>query len=398
MTAFVLWLGRLAAILALLFAAPAHADADAANAAPLPDPGSSARVIAEPATMSVPSQAVDRAAVPVTHGGRPKVEVVAAPGLEDVGAKLAAGADATLARIAGDLVGLPTPARIELRVVREAEDLAKVAPAGRGAPPWAVGVAYPDLGIISIALRRGHEVLDADATMRHELAHLALGAALGPRAPRWLHEGFAYQHSAEWTWSRTETLAGLAWFGGIAPLDQLDASFPAEESPAHRAYAQSYDFVGFLSRRGYFEDDKDDGDRRPFRTFLAEIAHGATPDAAAAKSFGRPLRFLFDEWKSDLNRRFRLIPLGLLGLAAWCVVAILVVAAWWRRKRANRRRLAQWDADDAARAAAAAAEAPLAPSTGGTQVIAPPYVPWPGEDPFDVDPDDEPKRNPRLLN
>ena len=58
-----------------------------------------------------------------------------------------------------------------------------------------------------------------------------------------------------------ETLAGMAWFHGIVPLDELDHSFPAEEAPANRAYAESYDFVGYLSRRGRYEDTADDGDR-----------------------------------------------------------------------------------------------------------------------------------------
>ena len=164
-----------------------------------------------------------------------------------------------------------------------------VAPEGRGAPPWAIGVAYPDLGVISVATRRGGQLVDPTSTLRHELAHIALGAALGDRAPHWLHEGFAYQHSAEWSWDRTETLAGMAWFGGIVPLDELDASFPAEESPANRAYAESYDFVGYLSRRGRWEDTADDGDRWPFRRFLTlRRPDGTTLDAAAMQRVRPP--------------------------------------------------------------------------------------------------------------
>src|SRR5262249_33457960 len=156
---------------------------------------------------------------------------------------------------------LPTPAHVTIQVVRDASSLAEVAPRDRSAPPWAVGIAYPDLGTVTVALRRSAQVIDVDSTLRHELGHLALGAALGDHAPHWLHEGFASQHSAEWSWDRTEMLAGMAWLGGIVPIDQLDASFPAEELPANRAYAESYDFVGFLSRRGRFEDGSDAGDR-----------------------------------------------------------------------------------------------------------------------------------------
>jgi hypothetical protein len=222
-----------------------------------------------------------------------------------------------------------------------------VAPAGRGAPPFAIGVAYPDLGVLSIALARNGQPTDAASTLRHELAHLALGAALGDHAPRWLHEGFAYQHSGEWSWDRVETLAGMAWFGGIVPLEELDRRFPDEELPADRAYAESYDFVGFLSRRGRYEDGSDEGDRWPFRKFLAALAHGDSLDTAAIAGFGRPLHALFDEWRDTLSKRYLFAPVGLLGLAMWVGCALLLALAWWRRRRLNRARLAQWESDEA---------------------------------------------------
>lgn len=316
-----------------------------------------------------------------------RITVLAESGLERTAEKLAANAEAALARIARDLPDLPTPRAIEVRLVRDAADLAGVAPAGRGAPPWAAGVAYPDLGVISVATRRGANLIDPITTLRHELAHVALGAALGPRVPRWLHEGFAYQHSADWSWQRAETLAGMSWFGSIIPLDELDRSFPAEELPAHRAYAESYDFVGYLSRRGRWEDREDDGDRWPFRRFLGAIARGSDVDAAAKQAFGRPLRALFDEWRADLSSRYLLMPIGLLGLALWICVSILLVLAWRRRRRQNRARLARWDLEEAAERARAEA----------ARVVAPPYVAWPGDDPFAEDDEDE-QRNPRTLN
>ncbi|HEY1552621.1 MAG TPA: hypothetical protein VGG28_32555, partial [Kofleriaceae bacterium] len=194
-----------------------------------------------------------------------RVIVTSEPGLERVANQLAQAADAELARIADDLTDLPMPAQIKVVVVRDAASLATIEPS-RGAPPWAIGIAYPDLGVVGVALRRGANVEDPMTTLRHELAHVALGAALAKvNVPHWLHEGFAYQHSGEWSMDRSETLAGMAWFHGVIPIADLDHSFPAEESPAQRAYAESYDFVGYLSRRGRWEDTADDGDRWPFR-------------------------------------------------------------------------------------------------------------------------------------
>jgi peptidase MA superfamily protein len=325
---------------------------------------------------------------PVAHAGR--VSVFAEPGLESLGKRLAAGAERELDRISADLIDLPVPRAIEVHLVRDAADLAAVAPAGRGAPEWAVGVAYPDLGVLSVATRRGAQIIDTEATLQHELAHIALGAALGDRAPHWLHEGFAYQHAAEFSMERMETLTAMAWSHNIIPLAQLDATFPQAELPASRAYAEAYDFVGYLARRGRWEDPSDDGDRWPFRRFLREIGHGGDLDHAAQHAFGKPLRELFEEWKADLGSRYMLMPLGLLGGALWLLCAVLLALAWWRRRRINRRRLAQWDLEDRLRRS----------SETGASVNVPPYVPWPGEDPLGSEPDDDerPPHDPRSMN
>jgi hypothetical protein len=323
------------------------------------------------------------------------IDISYEPGLESTARKMRASAEETLERISNDLVDLPVPKHIRVQLVTDAAQLPAIAPAGRGAPPWAIGVAYPDLGIISVAIRRGAQISDPVQTLRHELAHIALGTAIGPRAPHWLHEGFAYQHSNDWTWDRTETLAGMAWFGGIIPLGQLDASFPQEESPANRAYAQSYDFVGYLSRRGRWEDKEDDGDRWPFRRFLTAVGGGADLDTAAMRAFGKPIGELFEEWRSDLTKRYLMAPIGLFGLALWVLCAILLALAWFRKKRSNRRRLGQWEIEEREASERAAAAERLRPV-----IVAPPaYVPWPGEDPFAEDDErPSPPEPPKLVN
>jgi hypothetical protein len=316
----------------------------------------------------------------------PQLTAYAEPGLEDTARELAGTAAAALAEIADDLRGLPTPPHVELRVVLDAADLAAVAPAGRGAPSYAVGVAYLGDGVITLALRRGSVITDPTMTLRHELAHIALAAALGPRAPHWLHEGFAYQHAPEWSPDRIETLATMAWLDSTIPLEELDRAFPAAELPAHRAYAESYDFVAYLAQRGRWADRDDDGDRSAFRRFLNKLAHGATLDEAARHAFGVSTRALFDEWKVDFEDRYKFAPIGLIGFVLWTACALLLVLAWRRRRRQNKVRLARWADEEAARRAA-----------HSQQVVAPPYVPWPGEDPFD-EPEDASDDDHKLLN
>ena len=291
---------------------------------------------------ALPAHAVPLVSLP---GGN-RILVSYEDGLQSTAVRIQEGAEASLERIAQDLPDLPRPRVIHIQLVRDASSIASVAPAGRGAPKYAIGVTYPDLGIVTVAMRKGPDVVDPMSTLDHELGHVALGAALGERAPHWLHEGFAYQHSAEWSWDRAETLAGMVWLRGIIPLEQLDRSFPQEEAPANRAYAESYDFVNFLSRRGRWEDHDDDGDRWPFRRFLSEIGHGTDINTAAKHQFGKPLLELFEEWKEEVKDRYLSAPVGLLGLAVWILCAILLVLAWRRKRRLSRIRLAQWDREE----------------------------------------------------
>jgi hypothetical protein len=320
--------------------------------------------------------------IEIVHG---RVTVHAVDGTERIAQQLAERADLALAQIADDLQGLPVPSRVELRLVRDARDLAHAAPPGRGAPTWAAGVAYPDLGVVVVALARDGNALDPIATASHEMAHLALGAALtGDRpadddhVPRWLHEGFAWQHSTDADDGRATTLFGMAWFGSVIPLAELDTGFPAEELPAGRAYAESYDFVEFLSERGRWDDGSDKGDRDPFRRLLRYLAHGDTIDRAAIRAYGRPMAALFEEWRGDLKQRYMWLPVELFGLLLWLVAAVLLVLAWRRRRRQSRRTYAEWERQEAAARAA--------------RVGPPPFVRWPGQpDPLadaPHDPDD----------
>ena len=219
--------------------------------------------------------------------------------------RLQAGAEASLARIAADLPDLPQPRLIHIQLVRDASSIASVAPAGRGAPAYAIGVTYPDLGVVTVAMRRGAEFVDPMSTLDHELGHVALGAALGDRAPHWLHEGFAYQHSAEWSWDRAETLAGMVWLRGIIPLEQLDRSFPAEEV-ARQSRVRRELRLRRITCRGAAAGRITTTTAIAGRSaaFSREIGHGTDIDAAAKHQFGKPLHELFDEWRDDLQSRY----------------------------------------------------------------------------------------------
>jgi hypothetical protein len=287
------------------------------------------------------------------------VVVRAEAGLDALARQAAERAPEQLARVGLDLAGLPMPGMIELRLVKRTEDLARAAP-GRRAPEWARGVAYPELGVAVVATRRAHESIDALRVVDHELSHLALGAALRGRAPRWLDEGFAFLHAAEESPARTQLLVGMAWTGNTASLSELEQMFRGSTATVDRAYAQSYDLVAFLAHRGRYPDRYDDGDRWPFQQFLAAIAAGATPEDAARTAYGAGLGQLFGEWHEDLRQRYLLIPASLFMLGLWVLAAILLVLGAARRRSVNRSILDRWEQEEAARRPAG----PFTPGNG----------------------------------
>ncbi len=280
---------------------------------------------------------------------RPGLVVRAQAGMDRLAHEVADAAPGFLKEISSDLPDLDVPAHIEIRLVHKSSSLPAVAPPGHGAPSWAAGVAYSRFGVVSVAHASGTEINDVLSVTAHELSHLALGAALHGRAPRWLNEGFAYLHSSDWSMARMQVLTGLAWSGNTIPLASLDSSFPAAEIEVHKAYAQSYDFVAFLARRGRYIDKEDEGDRWPFRSFLAHIAAGRTLDDAARKAYGTNLNGLYGEWYEDLRSRFMLVPASLFGLFVWSFAAFLLVLAYWRKTRNAKRVLARWEAEEQAR-------------------------------------------------
>jgi len=299
--------------------------------------------------------------LPVAAEG-PRVTVRAEAGLAPQARRLAARAERDLARIEGDLDGLPRVDRVEVRLVKHMEDVAAAAPAGRGAPVWAAGTAYPDAGVVVVAARgRRGELLDVEQTLSHELAHVALARALGPgRVPRWLTEGFAYLHSSDFSWGRAQTLMGAVMGRRLIPLGALDAAFPAAEDAAALAYAESYDFVAFLARRGRWQDERDDGSRAAFQQLLAELATGVPLEQAARDAFGRGLLDLEREWADDLRTRYLWYPIGLGATLLWVGAALLLVLGWARRRRQRRRILAQWARDEGPEPAPAAPTASTA--------------------------------------
>ncbi len=248
------------------------------------------------------------------------------------------------ARSVGVPFGWTVRPPLRVRLVRDTDEMRRLAPAEAPPPLYAEGVAYPALGLALIAAMgpRSQPVDDMPRVLRHELSHLVLGQATGNATiPRWLSEGVAVQQSGEQSFERFETLARATFTRGVLPLSRLDAAFEGAPAVVDEAYAQSADFVGYLLRG--------DGSTR-FAILLAHLRSGENLDAATRDAYGHALGSLEGDWRRDLSSRFALAPLwagsGFVSLAGLVLVAVAMI----RRHRRSQNTLRRWAQEDRLRA------------------------------------------------
>jgi hypothetical protein len=240
-------------------------------------------------------------------------------------------------------LGKPIDPRMRIRVVLNPDHLRELAPRGLPPPAYAVGVAYPRLGVILLSLtapdtwRRP----PMDVVLSHELSHVALHRAVnGAPVPRWFTEGVAIEHAKEFTLDRYQTLLEAAIGRSLLPLDDLSGAFPNRPYAVNVAYAESASFVHFL-RGNRFE-------ARRFRALVSNLAAGTEFPKAVAASYGAPLALLEQEWRASLDEQFRAWPLLLGGTLAWALAAGLLALAFVKLRRRHRTRLEAWGVREAA--------------------------------------------------
>jgi hypothetical protein len=249
---------------------------------------------------------------------------------------LAAEAPGLCAAVAADLSIRPPPA--DVWVAQRARDLGRGLPPGHVPPPWASGVTWPREGLIAIARAAPDGTRQHLPTLlRHEYSHLCLAHAAGFQPlPRWFVEGFAHVQAHEHSLGRTQTLAVAAVTGRLQPLDRLEHQFPVAHDLAALAYAEAYDFVGYLR------------EQRPtgLGRLLAAVAAGQPFLGAFREGFGRSLGSWEEDWRGDLRRRYVIWPLLTSGALLWMALTPLAVLAWRRRRRAQAARLREMDEEE----------------------------------------------------
>lgn len=227
-------------------------------------------------------------------------------------------------------------AEITVSVEREIDDWFERRSVAPRNPEWAAGLAiYSESAVI---IRSANP--EWEATLAHELAHMAVDVATGGRrVPRWFNEGFAVATAEQWSIERATTMVAAGVSGNFYDFEELTPGFPAAESSAGLAYAQSFHFVQYIARH-YGAD-----------VFVRTMATLRTTEkdwnTAFAEIAGAPLAEVEAEWVAHVTTRYKWVPALGGGGGAWGAIAGLSIFVWRRTKRKASERLAALSAREA---------------------------------------------------
>ncbi len=256
--------------------------------------------------------------------------------------ELAVELPATWSRIEREL-GQDVDDTLVIRVARSPDEMASLAPSSAPPPAYAVGVAYPASGLILLTLSAPETwaLPDLPRVLSHELSHIAFHRAVRERAvPRWLTEGLAIHQARERSFDRLGVLWEAVALGRLLPLSRLSSGFPSRPHEVGVAYAESADFVAWLSARGAAGESR-------FPDLVRRLGNGRPVEEALSQTWSVGPGQLEQDWRLALSERFTLFPLVVGTGMVWALVSMLVVMAWWRRRHTMRATLRRWGAEEA---------------------------------------------------
>ena len=270
----------------------------------------------------------------------------------------------------GNVLGKDWPGVTEIRVGMGREEFEALALPGGEPPGWAVALAYPAhrivlLNAVTLAEPEGM------VTLRHELAHVALGQ-LAPRWPRWFQEGLAQTLTGEhYSMTHYAALYRAVVQEKVFRFEDLAEGWPDRPADVEVAYAQSAAFVAWLAARQGPEG---------MARLVDEVAQAQPFEQAFGKAFHSSLWVEELAWREGLAARYGWLPLTTSSSLVWLGATGLVVAAWVRRRQQMQARLAEMEVQEAAEAEAlrVALEAELArPPPPFEAELPPEYEPAP---------------------
>jgi hypothetical protein len=236
---------------------------------------------------------------------------------EEVGSLLLESAVAGLSLLEEDL-GIELQEDITFYIYGSAVDMRAAVLAIQD---WAGGVAFSEYNTILMGVPPSIAEDWGRPTIRHELAHLALGkfgqSCVGGHRPTWLEEGLATYAEGEPAGSVLSDLQQATADNSFAPLRSLNGPFPAHGVEAGSAYSQSYSTVKFL-REEYGQENLQD--------LLLLLAQGESYDNALEQVYGQNVDGLEQEWREWIGVPLRQVPPTPTPLSAAAIPTVVPLA------------------------------------------------------------------------
>ena len=239
-------------------------------------------------------------------------------------------------------LGLQPEKSYTIVIAGSREEFEDLQPGRAPAPEWAGALTYHSLGLVLIlspgSLQTGGPRYWS--LLRHEMVHLLIGDAelkAGTRLPRWFQEGVATYISGEMNLSRLLHL-GWAQVTGSAPaFEELERNFPKGAGLAEAAYARSFLFIRYLTRRF--------GDGAVAQLVEASLAHGGMEEGARIV-FGMPLADILKGFDQYARVKATWIPFIASSASVWGMITLLFLLTWYRKRVLGLRTLEKWNLEE----------------------------------------------------
>jgi len=239
-------------------------------------------------------------------------------------------------------LGLAWATHYTIVIAPSRKEFVELQPTTRPAPEWAGALTYPGLGMVLI-MTPGAMNTGGDrywSLLQHETTHLILGdaeAKYGTILPRWFQEGVATYVSGEMNLSRLLQLGWAQATGATPEFRDLVRDFPSQSSLAGAAYARSYLFIRYITRRF--------GEDAVARLVEASLREGGINQGAAA-AFGVPLSELMAGFDQYARVKATWIPVISSTATIWGLITLLVLVTWTRKKVQGMRTMLQWEREE----------------------------------------------------
>ncbi len=211
--------------------------------------------------------------------------------------------------------------------------------AGRGIPDWGAGVALPVRRRIVIKSER---LLTGPKGMRelliHEYSHIAMARFVRyHHVPRWLDEGMAVYHSAEWGWQDNLAVSWAAVLGYLMPLPKIEKLNRFTGDQAQLSYSESYlAFSYFVENYGLSS----------LHIVLDNYRRGKSDDVAFKNAIGLDYAGFNDEFMLYLKGRYNVLTLIFDSSMLWVVLAFIFVLGLILNRVRRKKRYAELDEYD----------------------------------------------------